>query len=78
MFIPKVGNCDIDLFIFHRCFCIMIPKFMKFKRGWNAAENVRIGINEIVKLLKFNQRGWNYLEINIIYYLTIYDKKYAS
>jgi hypothetical protein len=27
-----VGNCDIDLFIFRHCFCIMKPKFPKVER----------------------------------------------
>ncbi len=46
----NIGNCDIDFFIFCHRFCITRPKFLKFKRDQNVAENFWIWINEIKKL----------------------------
>jgi hypothetical protein len=33
-----LSNCDVGYFIFHHCFHIMSPKFLKFKRVQNIAE----------------------------------------
>ncbi len=44
------GNFDIDFFITCHCFCIMRPKFLKLKRGQNAAGTFQIGNNERAQL----------------------------
>jgi hypothetical protein len=45
-----IGNCDIDFFDFHHCYHIMRLKFLKFKRGQNAAEKIQIDNNRSEKL----------------------------
>ena len=45
-----LGNCDVDFYIFRYRFHIKKPKFRKFKRGQNAAENFCIGNNKSEEL----------------------------
>ncbi len=48
----EVGNCDIDFFIFHRLFCIIRLKILKFKRGLNDIEKIWSGNNKIAQNFK--------------------------
>jgi hypothetical protein len=46
----KLGNCDIDFFVFCHRFYIMIPKLPIFERLQNVAKN----LNSV------NVKAWNY------------------
>ncbi len=46
----KLGNCDIDFFIFRYRFHIMRLKYLKFARDQNAAKNFLIGNTESAEL----------------------------
>ncbi len=50
----------LTILSFARHFCIMSPKFPKFKKDQNAAEKFQIGIDKSTKLKKFNESGHNY------------------
>ncbi len=62
----KLGNWDIDFWIFRHHFYIMRKNFQKFERGWNAAEKFWIGNNESMKLQnQSNLMNWSF---NIVCY----------
>jgi hypothetical protein len=50
--LTKLGNCDIDYFIFRKPFWIMCLKFPKFERVWNVAEKFQKLKKRKLKIMK--------------------------
>jgi hypothetical protein len=54
----KLGNCDIDIFVFRHHFHIMSLKFLKFERVQNGAKKLKNCKNNSEKfqnLMKFDE-----------------------
>ncbi len=52
----EVGNCDIDFFIFHHCFCIKSQKFPKSKILLKNFENSKVKAQIYTIELNWTQR----------------------
>ncbi len=58
-----LGNCKIELFVFHHHFCFMSPKFPKFERSQNICCKILISTKAKEQNYKSEQNGTTLLFI---------------
>jgi len=62
----NIGNGDIDFFIFRYRFCIISPKFPKFKRVQNIAKKIWKVKKRKCEIMKLTETGWNCCFMSLI------------